>query len=414
MDSDFSQDLSAWLDGVTDDRYEVDRTLKQTADETTEVVYRRDEGGGRLGPFVRKRIAHDLGRGAAYGQILRAQTNGIRLQFQPIVYECAREGDTLCVVTEYVYGQTLREVVRREGPGRRLYDQLAPQLCDALTELHERLDQPIIHRDVKPSNIMLTGDRIVLIDLGIARTYVEGAEHDTVRYGTPGYAPPEQYGYGQTDERSDVYALGMTFAYCLLGEDPTASLREGGFVDERIPSEVRPVLVKATQFDPSDRYASARELKDDVLGGVAHFAGERPRPTVPGTDAPTRHTTPAKSAASGRFSVLGRVWNALVLVVWAAFVVATGMGLLKPNDTTTDIPLVGRLAMYLFAVVVPFTMGGYLLLDRRRIRAHTPLGRYTLKQEVLFCLGMAVLSFLALMVSALVLGMLSAGLQRGA
>jgi hypothetical protein len=412
MDSDFSQDLSAWLDDVADDRYEVDRTLKETADETTEVVYRRDDSGERLGPFVRKRIAHDLGRGAAYGQILRAQTSGIRLSYQPIVYECANEGDTLCVVTEYVYGQTLREVVRREGPSRRLYDQLAPQLCDALTELHERLGPPIIHRDVKPSNIMLTGDRIVLIDLGIARTYHEGAARDTVRYGTPGYAPPEQYGYGQTDERSDVYAMGMTLAYCLLGEDPTAQLRGGGFADERIPAEVRPVLTRATQFDPNDRYASARELKAAVLGCATQSAEAKSRPTVPGRSASTRPDTPAKPATSGRFSILGRVWNALVLILWAGFVIATGMRLLDPNDTTTDLPLVARLAMYLFAVLVPFTMGGYLLLDRRRIRAHTPLGRYTLKQEVLFCLGMAVLSLLLLMVVVLVLGMISAGLQR--
>ena len=89
---------------------------------------------------------------------------------------------------------------------------------------------PVIHRDLKPSNVMVVGGKnglprsFVLIDLGIARTWREGAEADTTRLGTRSYAPPEQFGFGQTSVRSDVYALGAVLWFCLTGEDPAPGM----------------------------------------------------------------------------------------------------------------------------------------------------------------------------------------------
>ena len=297
MSDEFSSQLEQWLNS-TADRYDVAQTIKESPAEKTQVVYRRNDKGERIGPFVRKVFAGGEHRGLAYERILRAQTSGHRLTHQPFVYECEHTGNTLEVVMEYIHGNTLFDAVDKfmpaaqeapgttrnetsfdavdkfaakapEAPGttsnETLFRSVAIPLCEAVSELHETFESPIIHRDIKPSNVMLANGQVFLIDLGIARTWRKDAPRDTVRYGTPGYAPPEQFGYGQTSVRSDVYALGMTLAFCLLGEDPTSELRESGFADPRIPATLRPALARATQFDPNARYASARELASDVL-----------------------------------------------------------------------------------------------------------------------------------------------------
>lgn len=81
------------------------------------------------------------------------------------------------------------------------------QMCDGLKELHA---QKIIHRDIKPSNMIMQGERIRLIDFDTARIFKDGKDSDTKLLGTKGYAPPEQFGSGQTDPRSDIYSLGVT------------------------------------------------------------------------------------------------------------------------------------------------------------------------------------------------------------
>ena len=78
-------------------------------------------------------------------------------------------------------------------------------MCEAVRELHECFNPPLIHRDLKPANIVLSNGRVFLIDFGIARVYRSGSVSDTSHLGTRAYAPPEQYGFGQTDTRSDVY-----------------------------------------------------------------------------------------------------------------------------------------------------------------------------------------------------------------
>lgn len=400
MDEQFSSDLSSWLNNVAD-RYVVTQTLRQTSIEVTQVVYRADaEGTPSVGPFIRKRFLGVKPRGVAYEQLLQAQAKGIRLAHQPILYECERTGDTLDVVMEYVNGLTLHDLANQQGPGLGLAMRIVPDLCDALSELHESFEQPIIHRDVKPSNVIVSERRLTLIDLGIARLFQKDAERDTVRLGTPGYAPPEQYGYGQTSVRSDVYALGMTLAFCLTGEEPSQQLRANEFVDPRIPVFLRPVLCKAAQFDPAQRYASARELKTAFLsaagtpsasaGASTHAStyavptpSNRPNAAQP-TDAPRRQ----------RFTIIGRIWNCLVLFVWALMLAALANGIIHPIKSMVNTTIWYRLCIYVFLFLTSLTALAYLLLDKRRLRKYKPFSMLTWKQEIPICIGVSFLGFI--------------------
>lgn len=240
--------------------YRIIRTLKDAGYETTQLVYIREDVSEA--PFVRKVFMRDMGRGLAYERLFRAQEAGIQFDYQPKIYECEYTCDNFNVVMEHLAGETLARLVEREGPSEALAVDVGEQLCCALTELHEKLMPPIIHCDVKPSNIMLCDGKLYLIDLGIARSVRAHAHQDTVCLGTPGYAPPKQFGYGQTDVRSDVYAAGMVLAYCFTGEDPSPTLRGGGFCDDRIPTAFRVALAKATAFDPDARFATAQALGD--------------------------------------------------------------------------------------------------------------------------------------------------------
>ena len=385
MDESFSADLSSWLN-ATSDRYVVSEVLKDSADEVTQVVYRRDENGNAsVGPFVRKRFAQDGSRGKAYRLILQAQTLGRRLEHQPIIYECEQTGGALEVVMERVPGVTLRELASSQGCGIELARRVFAPLCDAVSELHTSFEQPIIHRDIKPSNVMVANERLVLIDLGIARVYQAQAKRDTVRYGTPGYAPPEQFGYGQTSVCSDIYALGMTLAFCLIGEDPTSELRERKFAHPRIPPALQDVLCRATQFDPERRHRSAQALRDDFLHALQQTTGTS-----------TLQPAPTHQIGSKRrwLETLGYVWNVVVVGFWMFLVLGCAAGISRPSETMAKAPLFIIILIYLGLVTIPSTAAGYLLLDKRRLRRYEPFSRLSWRIEVPSCLIIIFVSML--------------------
>ncbi len=173
------------------------------------------------------------------------------------------------LVMEYIDGYTLEDLLERNGapfPERRVL-RWARQLCDVLEYLHSQ-NPPIIFRDMKPGNIMLTREgQIKLIDFGIARFFRPTNSPDTQLLGTPGFAPPEQYGSAQTDERSDIYALGMTLFQLL-----TNTLSEKGFglkdvraINPQISPMVARALEKATALELEERYESVAAFRHALL-----------------------------------------------------------------------------------------------------------------------------------------------------
>ena len=126
------------------------------------------------------------------------------------------------------------------------------QLCRILKQLH-RCRSPIIHRDLKPANIMISSDGVVkLIDFNAAKEYRMGQMEDTCLMGTREYAAPEQYGFGQSDARTDIYALGVILNRLLTGDFPKNKLYEG---------RLKPVIQTCIQMDADARYQSVELLE---------------------------------------------------------------------------------------------------------------------------------------------------------
>ena len=185
----------------------------------------------------------------------------------PRVIDRFEEDGKQFLAMEYVEGQTLRQALIARG-GRAEVAEVcgwAAQLCAVLAYLHAQ-QPPIIYRDLKPGNVMLRSDgRVALIDFGIARFYKPGKASDTAIYGTIGYSAPEQYGEGQTDQRSDIYSLGVLLYHALTGYDVTSTpfrLPHLGQLRPDVPADLVDLITRATAMDPGDRFASVGELAD--------------------------------------------------------------------------------------------------------------------------------------------------------
>ena len=410
-------DLRAQLDQIDGDTWRVERTIKRTPFEETQLVYRK---GSDAGPFIRKIISGDANQGQAYEALFQAQSQGARFLHVPMIYDCTQADDGIAVVMEYIPGKTLGEYVRSVGAGERAFRFAAPALCDALIELHTLPRQPIIHRDIKPSNAMLSPTGITLIDLGIARSWHADAETDTVHFGTPGYAPPEQFGFEQTGITGDIFAAGMTLAFCCTGEDPTSALRDSGFDDPRIPAWVRPILVKATRFDPAARYQSAREMRTAIELAMTGMPPEtepaaesQPHRQAPAMDRPetARPQQPAKSTAvqsapNGRIG-LKYIWNALVICLGMYFlaILTMSLGSALSNPETGFValsqahPVQAIIAVIeIVAVYLVFVVTIYLASFKIHLRKHPPFDKFTWRQELPVGLG-----FIAIVVLAMAL-----------
>ena len=184
----------------------------------------------------------------------------------PRIVDIIDNGVTIFVIMDYIEGESLDKVLAEYGAQpEELVIGWAKQLCDALSYLHSQ-KPPIIYRDMKPANIMLKPEgNIKIIDFGIAREYKEQSLADTTVLGTKGYAPPEQYS-GQTDARSDIYALGMTMHHLLTGVDPRngdpyAPVR---MWNPELSEGIEIIIDRCVQPAPENRYQSCADLLYDL------------------------------------------------------------------------------------------------------------------------------------------------------
>lgn len=401
----------------------------------TELVMFEGANGGELGPFVRKRLARAEGVGAVYETLFELQRAGMRFVHLPRIIDCYKTEGALVVVSEYVEGATLAALVRADGGGTAFARAVFPEVCDAVSELHGLIDPPLIHRDVKPTNIIISnrpdGVSATLIDFGIARRYRAGEGADTVRFGTRAYAPPEQFGFGQTSVRSDVYALGMVLLFCLTGTEPEGLPAADALAARGIEPALAEVVLKAAAFDPAARYASADALKRAFLAATDASREVEPAPRVQATPASTRTPAAAPAAAlTPRDTALApnvpgatvdlppapvpretpapappprprapwRTWlrnGALVLIAIAFFWQAC-ISTVEPDGSLAQEPFWYNFCI-IWLVTYPIILGAlYLMLDRRPFERIAPvLARRTRRQDakaIAIYLGIAVLA----------------------
>ena len=167
----------------------------------------------------------------------------------PRILHCIEDNGETVVVEEYVQGESLLDRI-----GRKAYlseheaESVLLQLCEGLVPIHK---QGIIHRDIKPSNLILQSGCIIrLIDFDAARIFKDHSSEDTMHLGTKGYAPPEQFGYGQTDARSDIYSIGVTMRKSL---------------PEEYCGYLATIFAKCMEIDPNRRYRDVQELRRAVF-----------------------------------------------------------------------------------------------------------------------------------------------------
>jgi len=185
------------------------------------------------------------------------ELKGLNIDNVPKIYEIIKQDGQVIVIEEYINGKTLEDILNE---GKLLTEKEVIGHILSLIEILDKLHCPstnIIHRDIKPSNIMINNDGILkLIDFDISRIHKESKTTDTEILGTFGYAAPEQFGFNQSDIRTDIYSLGVTMNEMLTGKLPTEETYVGG---------LSKIISKCLEIDPDRRYQTTGQLKRALL-----------------------------------------------------------------------------------------------------------------------------------------------------
>ena len=229
--------MCASFQEIMSDRFVFVKTVSQSADKTAVVLRHKDSGT----EIVRLRCQ---GNADVYKAL-----QSIRHPNLPVVYSVTQQDDCIEVIEAYVPGLTVAEVLQTGLYTEDGVRTVIREICSALDTLHAA---HIIHRDIKPENVVIEPNgQVCLIDFDAARIYKSYQPQDTSLIGTAGFAAPEQYGFNQTDPRSDIFTLGILMNVMLTGEHPSKRLYAG---------KLRRVIETCIRIDPNMRYGSARDL----------------------------------------------------------------------------------------------------------------------------------------------------------
>lgn len=188
----------------------------------------------------------------------------------PHIYDHFSETECWYMVMDFIEGITLEKYLNKRQDGQIPVGEVLEigiALCTVLEYLHTR--QPaIIFRDLKPANVMLKPDgHLALIDFGIARQFKPGQAKDTIPFGSPGYAPPEQYGKAQTTPRTDIYSLGVMLHQMLTGDDPSQSPFRFASLQLEDPSTLaglESLIMQMVEMDADKRPADITVVKQEL------------------------------------------------------------------------------------------------------------------------------------------------------
>lgn len=219
-------------------RFDILHTYKETEEKTIRLLRHRDSGER----FICRDFA---GSAEIYRKLLT-----VECPYLPRIWEAAEADGRVLVLEEYLKGDRLDKVIEEALLSAKDTRKIALNVCRALYVLH---GLGIVHRDVKPENILLCENRAVLLDLDASRTEKADRKKDTEALGTAGYAAPEQFGISQTDGRADIYALGITMNLMLTGAHPSVRLADG---------RMGRIISRCTMTQPAKRYQTVRQLME--------------------------------------------------------------------------------------------------------------------------------------------------------
>ncbi|MCD7837332.1 MAG: serine/threonine protein kinase [Clostridiales bacterium] len=301
----------------------------------------------------------------------------------PRIVLLAENETGLTLIEEYLPGDTLRELVDRDGP---LPEEQALaytlQLCRIVADLHHRTP-PIIHRDIKPSNVILSPDGVIkLLDMNAAKPATPGQTRDTVLMGTAGFAAPEQYGFGPSGVQSDLFAIGVLMNVLLTGALPTERKAEG---------RLAPVIQKCIELDPADRYGSV----DDLMLELDRIQAKTVGKTAPASGQSWRQSLPPgfRSGSVTHMAIAAIGYAAIFFVGWC----------MELENATPFALTVNRLAVILIELAVVFFSADY-----RGVQARLPLTRS--KSPAIHLIGIVLYDMLIAFVLFLLLIIFDAGL----
>lgn len=225
----------------------------------------------------------------------------------PDVYDFFTEDDRSYLVLEYIRGKTLETLLVETDDHFAVADvfEWMLQLCDVLAYLHSHEPQPVVFRDLKPSNVMLDPNgRVRLIDFNIAKSFRTGIKGTMI--GTEGYSPPEQY-RGEASPAGDVYALGATMHHLLTGRDPRMEApfsfaeRPVRASNSDVPPALESLVERCLSYNVANRYQDARELREALLNIASEIPNYRGEAVSP-SPSPSTSSTLRAQGGSGALS----------------------------------------------------------------------------------------------------------------
>ena len=188
-----------------------------------------------------------------YDRELYMSLKSMNISGIPQIYHIAEDDDRLIVIEEYISGTSLSSYMLEHGLfSPEAAADIISRLCDILIRLHS-CNPPLIHRDIKPSNIIISSEmKVTLVDFNASKQFDSHKNYDTYLMGTAEYAAPEQFGFRQSDERTDIYALGILLNVLITGCFPK---------DVLCSESAAKIVTKCTQMEPMQRYRSVSQLK---------------------------------------------------------------------------------------------------------------------------------------------------------
>lgn len=246
-------DMEQQLPSTILQQYILISCLKHTADKQVYIIEERSSGTKAI-------LKLATGTKAMFLSIEAEFLENHLFPFLPAFYRAGKEGDICFLIREYIEGETLEDYIENQ---ETLSVSEALSILSTIAgfiETFHKQNPPILHRDIKPQNFLLTKDgRIIMLDVETVRTFDANATHDTMIIGTADMAAPEQFGYSQTSTQSDIYGLGMLLIYLLTGE---YSRKKQSYAF--LPHSVRRLIQKCIHFDPDRRYRSIHALRRDI------------------------------------------------------------------------------------------------------------------------------------------------------